>query len=1087
MFPGGNNDSPSKGEARKLFGGANTGLGPMDGLLRKLPWDRRSSASSVSPAEGTYRISSDRMDRLWRVASTLGTAKDTFFLTTFATLLGRLSGQDNVAVRNVVGEPILLRFHFKEEMSFRSLIKSVEQEPISVKDHSCAVEFGFTTSRSSFADLPDYCLRMMVCAYEEGNEVFLSSTTGSWDQAMLRLWLRYFDRLLAAAGSAPDVPWKTLPVLDPIETHKFYQAFNATTAEYPADCCVHELVTRQAEKTPAAVAVVWQSESFTYRQLESRSSVLAANLQALGAGSQRPVALCMDRSVELPTALVAVLKAGSCCVPLDPQDAPQRMRMILEECRPATVIAEGSFRLPDGAPDIPILRLSDISDASPAVFIRPADLGPDSPAYIIYTSGTTGKPKGVSISHRALSNLLHSMMKEPGFTSADRLLAISPISFDIAMMEMFLPLITGGTVVVADRLLSADPVRLAAMLQECEITVLQATPWTWRLLASSGWHGRANLKMISGGDILPRDLAEQLLRLGGELWNCYGPTETTIYSGVLKVRSEEAIVTIGPPMGNTVYYILDGTGRLVPPGVPGELYIGGAGLGDGYVELPELTRQRFLPDPYSPLPEARMYKTGDVVRLLNDREFEFFGRLDQQVKLRGYRIELEEIESVLRTFPAVHDAVVGMREESPGEPYLIAFISAGEERPNLLEVRNHLSQRLPTYMLPSRFVILKTMPLTGSGKVDRKALLASDAATIALAANDRSEGVEPETELETKLLTFFRDVLGATDFGVTDSFFDFGGYSMLTVNLFTRINRALTLNLPISLLFDAPTVRALARMIEGSQPVPVMVPIRPLGRSAPLFVIHSYLLYGVLPQIVEPDRPVYGLRELPDASLEQTPEGRAAAYAQEIHKVYSDGPLLLTGWCAAGSLTVEVARQLLQLDRKVGLIALFDAERPGYHAPVRGHRIRRIMARLKFHYRRLRGQYRRKKVEYLGNAVLHVWDRMLEWFFIGHRKLALRLQRRFGFALPDAVFNTAWSRIASMQIDAPAIYPGKVLLFRAKDVPQLPESDETLGWRELVQDGVEVVFVPGDHETMFHDPYVGFFSERLRQALQQAG
>ena len=678
------------------------------------------------------------------------------------------------------------------------------------------------------------------------------------------------------------------------------------------------------------------------------------------------------------------------------------------------------------------------------------------------------------------------MMKEPGFSSADRLLAVSPISFDIAMMEMFLPLIAGGTVVVADRLLSADPVRLAATMQEFEITVLQATPWTWRLLASSGWQGRRNLKMISGGEALTRDLAEQLLLLGGELWNCYGPTETTIYSGVVKVQSEEAIVPIGPPVANTVFYVLGETGRLLPPGVPGELYIGGAGLSDGYVDLPELTRQRFLPDPYSPVTEARMFKTGDLVRLLNDREFEFFGRLDQQVKLRGYRIELEEIESVLRTVPAVHDAVVGMREDNPGEPYLIAFLATGEERPHLLQVRNHLSQKLPSYMLPSRFAILKTMPLTGSGKIDRKALLASDAATNALSAYDLSDGDEPQTELEVKLLAIFRDALSNPGFGVTDSFFDFGGYSLLTVKLFTRINRTLSSNLPISLLFDAPTVRALARIVEGSHPVPMIVPIRTFGRSAPLFVIHSYLLYGVLPQMVGPDRPVYGLRELPDASLEQTAVGCAAAYAQEILRVYSDGPLLLAGWCAAGSLTVEIARQLLQLNRKVGLVALFDAERPGYHAPVRGHRIRRIMERFKFHYKRVRGEYRRRKLEYLGNAMHHVWVRVLEWFFVGHRDMMLSLQRRFRSVLPHALFNTAWYRMASMQITAPADYPGKVLLFRATDVPQLPESDESLGWREVVQDGVDVVFVPGDHETMFHDSNADFVSERLRQAMRQA-
>jgi thioesterase domain-containing protein/acyl carrier protein len=520
--------------------------------------------------------------------------------------------------------------------------------------------------------------------------------------------------------------------------------------------------------------------------------------------------------------------------------------------------------------------------------------------------------------------------------------------------------------------------------------------------------------------------------------------------------------------------------------VPGELYIGGIGVSPGYVDRPEITQQRFLPDPYAPRPGARMFRTGDLVRLVNTNEFEFFGRLDHQVKLRGYRIELGEIESVLCTFPGIENAVAARCEDRSGDPYLVAYVTVSHEQPgqpDLRQVRDGLAQSLPSYMVPNRFVVMDAMPLTSSGKIDRKALPAPESATTILPAYHQPEGATAQTELEEKLLTIFRDVLNTSEFGVTDSFFDYGGYSLLTVKLFTRINHALGLSLPISLLFDAPTVRALAEIIDRDQSLSTIVPIRPHGTSAPLFVIHSYLLYGVLPRIVEQDRPIYGVRELLDVEAHSVVD-RAAIYVKEILRVCPDGPVLLAGWCAAASLTVEIARQLRALDHTVGLVALFDAERPGYRPVIRCYLYFRLMASLKFHLRRLRGEYRRKKLIYF-HAILHRFsDSMVASLFMHNRTLVLSLQRLFGFPLPDAVFNNTWARVTSIQNYAQARYPGKVWLFRALDVPRLPETDQTLGWKEIVDGGVEVVFVEGDHESMFQDPHVDFLSQRLRQVLQ---
>jgi amino acid adenylation domain-containing protein len=1059
-------------------------------LLGLLPVDRFSRGTPSSLTEASYGLAGEQLDRLSRACAALQANRDEFLLTAFATLLARLTGQEVVTLGNSAADRAVLTFAFDEGASFRSLL-STSPSPHASSNQPCAVEFVSSPPPVTSSDLPsarleEQCLRMAVSLSDSSCQVHLASTTGLWDQSVLHLWLFYFDSLVAGAAATPDTCWKTLPLLDPTDAWEHYRALNDTAAPYPADACVHELVMQQVQRSADVVAVASESHQLTYRQLDERSNRIANRLRLHGAGPGRGVVVCMDRAVDLPVALLGVLKAGAYYVPLDLQDSRQRLETILEECRPAAIIADPSFPPVSSPEAVAVLHLDDLVEASGIEDPRENGLTPDHTAYMIYTSGTTGKPKGVAISHRSLVNLLHSMAREPGFTARDRMLGVAPISFDIATMDMFLPLSSGGTLVVADRLAASDPHRLSEMLQRYEISVLQATPVTWRLLTASGWQGKRDLKMISGGEALPRDLATQLLHLGGELWNCYGPTETTIYSGVLRIQSEAGAVTIGPPIANTTFYVLDETGRLLPPGVPGELHIGGVGVSNGYVDRPEITQERFLPDPYSPVAGARMFKSGDLVRLVNKQEFEFFGRRDQQVKLRGYRIELGEIEAALRSFPGIENAAAALRDSGPAEPYLVAFVTGTGQQPDLRRLRSHLSRLLPAYMVPSRFVVLQAMPLTSSGKVDRKALAATDALTAGLAAYQQPEGAKPETVLEERLLAIFRDVLNTAEFGVTDNFFDYGGYSLLTVKLFTRIYRALHVSLPISLLFDAPTVRALAAIIDRAEPPPMIVPIRPRGSSAPLFVVHSYLLYGVLPQIVEPDRPVYGVRELLDVSQEESIEECAATYVKEILKVYPNGPLLLAGWCAAGSLTVELARQLHHLDHQVGLVALFDAERPGYRPATGSNWITRLTAKLKFHYQRFRAAHGREKLDYVRDAVEHFCGTVMESLFTKYHRALGNLQRVLGFALPDAVFNNRWSRLATIQNHAQAAYPGRVVLFRATDVPYLKGTDDSLGWTDVVQEPVEVVFLPGDHESMFHHPHVDFFSQRLREALQRS-
>ena len=470
-----NSDSAATVCAEEAVAESGTTARLGDELFRHLPADRRSSAASISLAEAAYKITGDRLDCLFQACAALAASQEAFFLTTFATLLARLAGQEVVTLRNSGGDPTPLVLTFDPETSFRAMLWAAQNAQAPTSDQPCAAEFVFASSRVSFAGLPSHCLRMAVHATEGETHIRLASTTGLWDQTVLCLWLRYFDCLLAAAAAAPDVPWKTLPLLDESDAQEFYLAFNHTAVAYPADVCVHELVLRRIEQVPDALAIASESQRFTYRQLHEYSDAIARHLRSLGAGPGRPVAVCIERSAELPVALLAVLKAGSCYVPLVPQESRQRLVTILDECRPVALIVDRSFSQLQGDNTIPHVYLDDIPPSSAALDYRAGGLTPDHHAYMIYTSGTTGKPKGVMIPHRALANFLHAAMCEPGFTALDRLLAVSPISFDIATMEVFLPLAAGGTLVVGDRFIAADPLRLAATIKRLDITVQQAS------------------------------------------------------------------------------------------------------------------------------------------------------------------------------------------------------------------------------------------------------------------------------------------------------------------------------------------------------------------------------------------------------------------------------------------------------------------------------------------------------------------------------------------------------------------------------------------------------------------------------------
>jgi amino acid adenylation domain-containing protein len=1076
-------------------------------LIGFLPIEDSSVRDTSRPgAHSTCSVSVREIELFRSHAQELGTTLEDLFLAGFAALLARMTRQEEIEI--AVGRLHRVRFRVEVECSFRSLLDQIPQHssdeyltPETNRVSTRAVQrrathrivgYEFRAEDEPSAESSDCGLQLAVL--NNGLELELASPTGQWEKQTLKSWLGYLLTLLSTASHSPDLAVDRLPLWDEPAARRFYATLNSTEAEFPGEPSVPGRIAVQAKRRPDSTAVISGDLYYNYRELDERSTELAQQLVALGARPNCAVAVCMERSIDLPLALLAVLKSGAFYVPLDPGNPSERLRSILEECDPVALLSSkahaDALRKRLNLDLLPLLCVDEVWPQTDALPPSTAEIKPEDLAYTIYTSGTTGKPKGVRIRHSALLNLVCSMWRQPGMNETDRTLAAIPVSFDVATMDMFLPLCSGGTLVVASRQDSVDPYQLARLLDKHDITFLQATPATWRMLTASGWAGKRNLKMCCGGEALSRDLANDLVRLGGELWNCYGPTETAICSAVLRIEEGTGPIRVGPPIANTTFYVMDKLGNHLPPGLPGELYIGGVGVSPGYVARPELTAQRFISDPYltkqeNRKPESTLFRTGDLVRIVNGNQLEFFGRLDDQVKLRGFRIEIGEIEAVLRNHPSIADAVVMLREDIPGEPRLVAYVVCLTTPVSASALGEFAARFLPEYMLPTLIVTVERYPLSANGKIDRRALPIPES-ILGQVAPTQPAAEDADDDLEAKLLKIFREILRNDSIGVTDSFFRYGGYSLLTVRLFSRIDRELQVRLPISLLFDAPTVRELARVIRTGISPSIIVPIRPYGQSAPIFLIQSYLLYSAMLELVEPDRPVYGVREMGDEREQMSTEERARLFAGEIVKIYPNGPLYLAGWCAAGSLTVEIARQLREAGHRVGLVALFDAERPGF-APPQGVRIRssRLWKKLAFHWTRVRHMNWRQRANYIAEAIERNWEWAVDsWYAATHRTLAW-LQRHFGISISNTAFHHTYANMSALGEASVRPYPGRLNLYRAMDVPDLPEIDSTLGWGMIAQGGVAVDFVPGDHVSMFKKPHITSLAHRLQGEMQR--
>lgn len=639
--------------------------------------------------------------------------------------------------------------------------------------------------------------------------------TDLFERETIRQIANHLQLLLAAMVDDPTRRIIDLPLLTTAEHRKIVIDWNTTQQAYPYQRGIHELFVEQAQRTPQAIAVVFQDRQLTYAELDSRSDQLAHMLRSRGVGPETRVGLCVDRSIEMVIGLLGILKAGGAYLPLDPAYPTDRLMFVFHDAEIAVLLTQRHLlaNLPQHPQPICLDEAWD--QIAPVVTTDPLPaVQPDQLAYIIYTSGSTGHPKGVQIAHRSVVNFLYAMRKDPGLTNQDRLLAVTTLSFDIAGLELFLPLIVGGRVVIVPREDVANGERLATLLAATGTTVMQATPATWQLLIQAEWMGTPHLRIFCGGEAFPPELAFQMLARGATVWNMYGPTETTIWSTTIRVKHQTASIPIGRPIANTQVYVLDQQFQPVPIGVPGELYIGGDGVARGYLNRPALTAEKFPPDPFSRNPGTRLYRTGDLVRYRADGVLEYLGRLDDQVKLRGYRIELGEIEAVLRRYPAVQEAVVVVREDRPADTRLVAYLvaAAKDAPPTIDDIRAHLLNHLPPYMLPSIFILLEALPLTPNGKVDRKALPLPGTTQSA----SRAVYEAPRTELEQMLARIWAEVLDVDQVGLHDNFFELGGHSLLLTRMHRQIQEQVGRKLSLVDLFKYPTIAALTEYLSST-------------------------------------------------------------------------------------------------------------------------------------------------------------------------------------------------------------------------------------------------------------------------------
>ncbi|MEG4117287.1 amino acid adenylation domain-containing protein [Microcoleus sp. N9_B4] len=946
-------------------------------------------------------------------------------------------------------------------------------------------------------------------------------STDLFDSGTIARMAGHFQTLLEAIVANPKQHLSDLALLTAPEYQQLLNDWNDTQRDYPQNQCFHQLfeerVARSSSRaplTPHAVAAVFENQQLTYRQLNSRANQLAHYLQQLGAAPEVLVGLCVERSLDAIVGLLGIIKAGAAYLPLDPTYPQERLNFMLEDAQVSILVTQqhlaknltqpenyGVFSVVCLDSDRKIIAQQ--SRENPTIKILPGNL-----AYVIYTSGSTGKPKGVLIEHRGLYNLALAQIEAFNLNSNHRILQFASLSFDASIFEIVMALGTGATLYCAKKESLLPGQTLIQFLQDNAITHATLPPSLLAVLPNAELPALQTI--ICAGESCSPDVVKRWA-FGRRFFNAYGPTEATVWSSLAEIGDSKK-TPIGRPIANTQLYILDKNLQPVPVGVPGELYIGGSGLARGYLNLPELTAQRFIANPFSQKAGERIYKTGDLARYLPDGNIEFLGRTDEQVKIRGYRIELGEIEALLLQHPAVKETAVVAEDDLSGNKRLVAYVVPNQNQTlNPLEMRNFLKQQLPNYMIPSAFVAIDFLPLTPNGKIDRNRLISRE--NLISNSTDKS-CIAPRTPTESTLAQIWSKILNTEPVGIGDNFFDLGGDSLLAIRLINEISQQFERELPLSALFLHPTIEGLADSLDSgtnSEEWSPLVAIKPRGKNPPFFCVHP--IFGVVFPYVElafglgENQPFYGLQPKGidgESSPLTSIEDMAADYIAALRTVQPKGPYFLGGWSFGGLVAFEMAQQLLAAGDEVALLAVLDtlapvpANKPSFWDGCKFilTTVSRSIWPFVVDYFRLMAAAenvqvggiaaRFPKLNKMLNVVANFWHRwnwkqavMVSILFQESKQKSWR-----ELAIPS-MFTVFQANSQATLSYVPKIYPHRITLFRSGEKLSTNHQDPTLGWSDLTAAQVEVIRVPGNHLTMLRKPCVEVLARQLNLCLKQ--
>lgn len=929
-----------------------------------------------------------------------------------------------------------------------------------------------------------------------------SYNTHLFNASTIKRMMNEFLILLKNVVVNPEIKVKN--IFQSTNSTKQFNIWNNTFSEYPKNKITTEFINEAAIRTPNKTAIYFKESELSYSQLNQQSNQLANYLIKSGVQKGDIVGLLVDRSPEMIIALLAIMKSGAAYLPLDPKYPKGRVEFMLSDSSAKYLISSEKYgrKLSTQANQIFIEKIwpniNEYSNQYPTLNINGYEL-----AYILYTSGSTGKPKGVQIEHHSLTNLLLSVQKEPGITTEDILLAVTTISFDIAGTELFLPLITGASIYLVDSETAKDGRELLQLVQKKKISIMQATPVTWRMMLAAGWTKQLSLKIICTGEAFPKDLAENLINKGVEIWNGYGPSETTIWSSIKKITKDDNLITIGKPIANTQIYILDENQNPVLDGTSGELYIAGDGLARSYLNRPELTAEKFISNPFNKN-KTKMYRTGDLGYFLENGEIVCLGRVDAQVKIRGHRIELGEIEYSLSQQKGVKEAIVIAYEDNTNDHQsLLAYIVPDEniesdkdyfiaknKTINILNVpkqqiqtwKNALKEQLPDYMIPAFYVVVSHLPTTSNGKVDRKSLPKLD---ILKAIEFENSFIAPRDEHETLIFNIWSKHLSLDSISINSNFFEIGGHSLIAIRVMIDLEKETGIKLPISTLFESSTIEKLAQILKSSTANDKkkikwesLVPIKKTGNKTPIYIVHgiglNVLRFERLKKYMDPNQPIYAIQGIGlngnINGLPNTIEEIAQHYNSEILEYDPIGPYILAGYSSGGLLAFEMAKQLLMLGKEIKLLAMIDTCTNNENVE------NQISTAFKSNLLKIIF-YGKSYLKYPKETFKHHLN-SLKWR-LKDTYLAIKPKEEESY---NSVSDIYYSVYYNSKQDPLNI---KVDLLKCQERVYFLNDSEKYGWSKYALKGVNVHDIPGNHHTCFSEPNVKILAETLQNLINK--